>query len=662
MTTDKLLREAKERMDIAYRNDMYNREEMKSDLRFAAGFQWDSEEVRQRGDRPTLTIDKVNQHIKLATGDIRNNPPSIDVLPVDDSTDPKKAKILTELIRQIEYQSSADFIYSYAGHMAAACGLGAFRLSTQYVDDASFDQEVLLRHIPNPASVYFDPDAVLPDKSDGNFVFVTEMITKEKFKEKYPGKLPESVDKKDVEEGHLQWVGDDRIRIAEYWYKKPVKKFLVQLSDGSVEEAEDLLGRSDDELRALGITNYREVTTHDVYQVIVSATEILRAPKKWPGKYIPIFIVTGEEMPVEDRIHRAGVVRRAKGPQKMYNLMRSTAAEVIALAPKQPYIATLKQIGKYQTMWQQANQSATSVLITDVDPDFPGGIPSRQRPADPPAAIWQEAAMASEDIKSVTGIYDAGLGAASNETSGKAILARQKQGDIANSDYAKKLGMVVSLCGRALVDLIPRIYDTERVIRLMGEDGEFKFETINQSGVMEDGSSGVLNDISTGRFDVRIKTGPSYASRRIEAADKMFDMLNANQNYWPIIGDLVFANLDFPEAEKIAKRLKKAVPPELLSDEEREAPQQGGLPQVTAQQGQPQANPADGEAMMMEQQKLQIEANESMAKLEEMAAKITKTLADARKSEAQAIEQEIENENLGRQQAFATPPQPYLYE
>lgn len=633
MSDKEILKEAKERIELAYNSDRVNREEMISDLRFAAGFHWDEDEVRNRGDRPTLTIDKVNQHIKLATGDIRNNPPAIEILPVDNKSDTKVAGLYSELIRQIEYHSGSDFIYSYAGYMSAACGLGAWRLTTQYVDDSTFDQEIVLKHIPNPASVYFDPDAVLPDKSDAKFVLLTEMMSREKFKETYPGKQIESIEELDVRENRLQWYGNNKVRIAEYWYKKPVKKYLVQLQDGTVREVDEPLNYGSEAMQSAGITAYREVNTHDVYQVIISGAEVLREPRKWPGKYLPIFIVTGEEIPLEDHIYRSSVVRRAKGPQKMYNLMRSTAAETIALAPKQPYIATWKQIGEYQEMWQKANQSSTSVLLTDIDPDFPGGIPSRQRPADPPAAIWQEAAMASDDIKSVTGIYDAGLGAASNETSGKAIIARQKQGEISNSDYNKKTALVVALCGRALVDLIPKIYDSERVVRLMGENGEHRFETINEAGVDDNGNSAILNDLSVGRFDVRVKTGPSYASRRVEAIDKMIGVLESNPNYWPVIGDLLFQNLDIPDAEKIAKRIKRTIPRELLTEEELE-----GMP---AQQQPGQPTEFD---MNIAQQKADMELQETAAKLEDMAAGIAKKLADARRSEAQAIQQEIENE------------------
>lgn len=627
MTENKqeILKKAKELLELSYGHDQSNRKEMKTDLLFSTGFQWSKREIEERGDRPTLTVDKLNQHLKLATGDIRNNPPAIDVFPNDNKSDVKTAKTYTELIRQIEYQSNASFIYSYAGQMAASCGLGAWRLDTKYIDDSTFEQEIKLRHIPNPLSVFFDSLAIEPDKSDVKYVFVTEMMNERDFKEKYPGKKVVSVEQKDPSGDDFLWGGQEKIRVAEYWYKKPVKKHLVQLVDGTTKDVtEEIKSKADLETlkRHPDVAAYRHADSEEVHQVVISGDEILSGPVKWPGKYIPIFIVPGDETPLEDKTHRSSVIRRARDPQKIYNYNRSAAIEHIGMANKQPFLATVKQVGKYLGQWKNANQSNASVLLYEPDPDVPGGKPSRERPADPPGAIWQEGQMANDDIKSVTGIYDASLGNTSNETSGKAINARQRQGDIANSDLSKKLSIAVAHCGRVLVDLIPKIYDSERVIRLLGEDGEHRFVTIRKIGEGEQVDEDTF-DLSVGRFDVRIKTGPSYATRRQEQADKLIELMQARPDLWPVIGDLVFASMDFPESEEIAKRIKKAIPPQLLieEDEEGSAPQQ-----------QPPINPLQQQAQMLE--------------LQQMAAKIAKMQADSRKAMAQASNQELETEIL----------------
>ena len=381
MTENKqeILKKAKELLELSYGHDQSNRKEMKTDLLFSTGFQWSKREIEERGDRPTLTVDKLNQHLKLATGDIRNNPPAIDVFPNDNKSDVKTAKTYTELIRQIEYQSNASFIYSYAGQMAASCGLGAWRLDTKYIDDSTFEQEIKLRHIPNPLSVFFDSLAIEPDKSDVKYVFVTEMMNERDFKEKYPGKKVVSVEQKDPSGDDFLWGGQEKIRVAEYWYKKPVKKHLVQLVDGTTKDVtEEIKSKADLETlkRHPDVAAYRHADSEEVHQVVISGDEILSGPVKWPGKYIPIFIVPGDETPLEDKTHRSSVIRRARDPQKIYNYNRSAAIEHIGMANKQPFLATVKQVGKYLGQWKNANQSNASVLLYEPDPDVPGGKPS----------------------------------------------------------------------------------------------------------------------------------------------------------------------------------------------------------------------------------------------------------------------------------------------
>jgi len=606
-----LIKEVVENIQTSWEHDRDNREEASRDLTFLAGDQWPESVRREReaAKRPMLTINRLPQFVRQITNDIRQADIAIKVVPEDDDADPAVAEIYDGLIRQIQYRSSARHVYSTAAEHQASCGIGWWRVSSDYADDMAFDQEIRIKAVKNPLAVYCDPGSVMPDRSDAMWIAVTEMLPKDTFKRRYPkAKAVEITTPTSGYDRPFYWSTTDTIRIAEYWRKTRVTKLLALLEDG---RSVDITGKGEAELGFLPIVRTRPCETHKVEQFIISGSEILEGPYEWAGKFIPLVPVVGGEFPLENKVYRYGAIRFARDPQQLYNFYRTATAESIALTPKAPYLATPNMLGPFKSMWDAANLDNKPYLLYQPDPEAPGSRPERIAPPAIPAALVQEAQIASDDMKGTTGIYDAALGDKSNETAGIAISRRQQESDVANYHFADNLQRSLEHCGRILVDLIPKIYDNERVVRLLGQkENETKFARINQVVMTANGEPMVINDLSAASFDIRVTVGRSYATKRIEAANSMIEFMRAVPQAAPVIGDLLAKAMDWPESDEIAKRLRNMVPPELQRDPD-----------------QPQPPPEPDPIMV--------------ADLELKKAQAAKTMADAMKTqlEAAALEQ-----------------------
>lgn len=599
------LRLARKRFEDGVDYDQENRSAAEEDLAFKAGEQWDQATIDERtkatNPRPCLTINRMPQFVRQVTGDIRINRPSVRVRPVDDKSDPAVANIYTGLIRDIEQKSKARVAYNTAADNSASCGIGHFRIVTEYVTDDVFEQDIRIKRMPNAMSVVWDPHSVEITREDARYCFVFDWMPKAAFEQAYPDANMSSFDAMEGTEGINDWFNDESVRVAEYWIKVPTKKTLCLLANGEVVEKTDGYA-------ALDIAKEREVMVPKVYQYIISGAEILEGPKAWAGKHIPIIPVIGEEIFVGDRCVRHGVVRFAKDPQKLYNYARSASAETISLAPKAPFIGTVAMFKGKENDWAKANTENLAYLAYNPDPKAPTLRPERQLPPQLSTAIVAEVQTSADEMKAVTGIYDAALGNKSNETSGRAIRARQMEGDVGAYVYMDNLSIAIGYCGEILVDLIPRIYDTERVVRLLNEDDTEEMALINKAVIdTSTGEQVIQNNLAIGRYDVVVNTGPSYSTKRMEASESMMNFVQAFPAAAPLIGDLIAKNQDWPGADKIADRLKKLLPPGV----DEEAP--------------PPAPPPPDPKMI------------------EAEAKAQKTQADTEKAQAEAEGQRLEN-------------------
>ena len=586
-----ILATARSRLDLAMSALSESREDEMDDLKFYAGspdnqYQWPADVLATRGAvqgqtinaRPCLTINKLPQHVRQVTNDQRQNRPGAKVIPVDDDADVEIAEIFNGMIRHIEYISDADVAYDTACENQVAYGEGYLRILTEYCDADTFDQDIRIGRVRNSFSVYMDPTIQDPTGADAKWCFITEDITKDDYARMYPNAAPiTTLQSLGVGDQSISnWLNEDTIRIADYYYIDHDKATL-NLYPGNVTA---FSGTPEDrQLEAIygKPKKSREADRVKVRYCKINGYEILEE-RDWAGKWIPIIRVVGNEFEVDGRLYVSGLVRNAKDAQRMYNYWVSQEAEMLALAPKAPFIGYGGQFEGYEDKWKTANTQNWPYL--EVNPDVTDGqgsvmpLPQRAQPPMASTGLLQAKAGAAEDIKSTTGQYNASLGMGSNERSGKAILARQREGDVGTYHYGDNLARGVRHIARQLIDLIPKIYDTQRIARIIGEDGETKMVKINPEqdqavNKIEDQDGIVIEKIynpGVGKYDVVATTGPGYATKRQEALEAMAQLLQGNPQLWQVAGDLFVKNMDWPGAQEMSQRFKKTIDPKLLSE------------------------------------------------------------------------------------------------
>ena len=588
-----ILTTARSRLDMAVSALSESREDETDDLKFYAGspdnhWQWPADVLATRGAvqgqtinaRPCLTINKLPQHVRQVTNDQRQNRPGAKVIPVDDNADLEVADIFNGMIRHIEYISDADVAYDTACENQVSYGEGYIRLLTEYCEDSTFDQDIKIGRIRNSFSVYMDPTIQDPTGADAKWCFITEDLQKEEFERMYPDAAPiTTLQSLGVGDQSISnWLNEDTIRIADYYYID-YDRTTLNLYPGNATAFE---GTPEDKMLKAHFgkpIKSRESDRPKVRYCKINGYEILEQ-REWAGRWIPVIRIVGNEFEVDGRLYVSGLVRNAKDAQRMYNYWVSQEAEMLALAPKAPFIGYGGQFEGYEDKWKTANTNNWPYL--EVNPDVTDGqgsvlpLPQRAQPPMASSGLLQAKSGAAEDIKSTTGQYNASLGMGSNERSGKAILARQREGDVGTYHYGDNLARGVRHVARQLVDLIPKIYDTQRIARIIGEDGDTKMVKINPEqpepvNKIVDQNGIVIEKIynpGVGKYDVVATTGPGYATKRQEALEAMAQLLQGNPQLWAVAGDLFVKNMDWPGAQEMAKRFQKTIDPKLLSDSE----------------------------------------------------------------------------------------------
>lgn len=611
-----VLAEAKRAFSQAESAESDIRSTAEDDIKFALlSEQWDANAAKEREQqrRPCLTINKLGPIIRQVVNDARQNKPSIKVHPADSGADPETAEIYDGLIRNIEYTSSADIAYDTATEAAVAGGFGYFRIGLEYAFDDAFDIDIKIERVANQFSVYGDPNSTAADSSDWNVAFVVEKMTKADFKRLY-GKskaVDWTNDAYTSGAGDGTWFDAETVMVAEYWTREEYEKEIVQLSDGSVLDADKVEDPTIAVLIAaegLTVKQTRTARCHRVMQRILTGVDVI-SEREWPGKFIPIVPVYGQEINVKGKRYFKSLIHDAKDAQRTFNYWRTATTELVALAPKAPWVGPEGAFDA-DPNWATANTISHAFLeYSGMQP------PIRQGFDGPPAAALQEALNASDDIKAATGIYDASLGARSNETSGRAIMARQREGDVSTFHFQDNMVRAVRHAGRILIDLIPKVYTKDRMIRILGEDGKPERVMLGakqQGGQQqqpqptnpaqqqpqlpqmgpdsqpmqgqpppEDTASEItmkVFDLAAGKYDLTVQAGPSYTTRREEAAEQMTAMVQAAPMAAPVIIPKLAKNLDWPGADDIAEELEALAP----------KPNGGIPPQVQQAMGQAQ--------------------------------------------------------------------------
>lgn len=604
---DAIVTEIRDRWQLGQETESDNRISSLEDQKFENGEQWDHKvkAEREKDSRPCLTINKTAGVVKQIIGDFRQNDMSIKVRPVDDQADPEVAEIYTGLIRNIENISNSESAYDTALDCAVRGGYGYFRIITEYSSDDTFDQDIFIKRVVNPQSVTFGPAQEI-DNSDAEWCIITEDVERETFKGQYPKATAISQVEQGHGEGESGWFTDETVRVAEYFKVQYRDKKLLLLSDGRTVEADKFNPELNPDLT---IVRERTAQCRYVEWYKSNGSEILEGPTEIPSKYIPVVPVFGEEVWIEGKRILRSAIKWAKDPAKLYNWSRSNAAETLALAPKQPFLVTPAEIKGHEDQWKTADRKPMPYLLHNPSPM---GRPARQPAAIPNTGAYQESLTSADDIKATTGLYDASLGAKGNETSGKAINARERQGDTATFVFIDNLKQAIQHAGRILVDMIPRVYDTERVVRLLSVDGTVAQAVINQKNPLGE----KVHDLSQGKYDVVVDVGPAYTTKRLEAADAMTQMMQAAPQVAPIILPRIAKNQDWPEADEVAQELQMFNP--------------------AAQQGQQQQGPDPNAQLDLAKGQLDIQSKEldiakkqqdiraqGMDNMEQMAQQVT---------------------------------------
>ena len=614
----KILKEARERLKKAMEDDSENRRMAKEDLEFVAvaGSQWPAEvrALRQGSDRPCLEINKMPVYIDQVVGDQRMNRPSIKVVPVDSKGDLKVARIFGGWIKHVQDISKSDVAIDHGFEHSVTCGYGAMRVVTKYVSDNAFEQEALIQKIDNALAVFWGKHSEY-DCSDAKYCFIVSDMDREEYKEKYKeDPMPFS----DVDSQYIEgWATKDTVRLCEYFVKEPVKKIIYLLASGEVVEK---LPEGEVEVRK------RKVESFKIMWYLLSGNKILEE-KEWPGKkYIPVVPIWGKEFNVAGKRYIRGLIRNAKDSQRMYNYWSSVDTEVVALQPRVPYMITPKQLSGHEKQWDNLQAVNYNYLLVNFDEKAPGW-PKRELPPQASSAMVEKIREADQDIRDTMGLQKAALGMQSNERSGAAIRERKKEGDVGTFAFIDNLARSIEHLGRILVDIAPSVLDTERIVRLGLENGEYEQEAVN----VENPETGeILNDLSVGTYDIVVSVGPSFTTQRTEAAQSMQQFIQYYPQSAPLIGDLYAKAMDWPGSEEVSRRLEFLLPPEIKVQKAAEAAKKaGGSGEPPLPPPAPPPSPEQQAEMQMQAQlqaqqaqKMELDLQESQLKLEEMKLKV----------------------------------------
>jgi hypothetical protein len=558
MTDQTILEDAKERYEVATEGWSEIYDQAAKDLSFIYDVgegQWPAGMRKEREDanRPVITVNKLLKFIRQMRGESLQNKPRMKVIPVDDYADIKMAKIYDGLIRQIEYLSDATTAYDTAYMHAVSSSVGFIRLLTKYSDDNSFDQDIEIDRVINPFGVHFDPTAKKFECEDAKYCFIENMINTKEFKKRWPN-ADVSEFTGSTKELFGSWLNGDQLRIAEYFWKESVVKTLVQLQDGTTAMLSEKV--TPDFIKSQGgvIVRDRKVHTHEVRWCKLNGAEVLEQAV-WPGKDIPVIPVFGDEIIVEGRKYYLSALRGARGSQEMYNYWATAATENVALTPKMPYIVDHRQIKGFENEWETANRTNRMYIRYNAISGLEK--PKRESQAGIPTATMSMMQATAFDIEDHLGRYEASKGQASNERSGKAIVARIRQADKGTYVFVDNFVKAITALCRQVVDLVPKIYDTQRALRIRGEGDKEEIVQVNSPHTNVDGSMGTRNDLTIGKYDVIATTGGSSASRRQEAAATLIEVMQYAPTLAPIIAPFIFKYSDFPGSKEVYDEVRQ---------------------------------------------------------------------------------------------------------
>ena len=533
------------------------------DIRFGVGEQWTSDTTRDRIDRPCLVENRLAASIHQVVNSHRQNRPMIKVSPKKENGDNEVTDVVNGLLRSIQYHSDSEDAIDWAFDCAVRGGIGWFRICTDYEDEEGFDQQITIEKISNIEDVKIPFHLCHEsDFRDMPYAFIESTMSRDDFETRYT-----NVDianwKTDVTQAG--WLTDTTVRIAEYFVVEQTEKQIHKLSDGSsVSEKPNYL---EGQAPGPSVIASRKVIERKIKWYKLTASAILEKGE-FPGVFIPLIPIVGEEVLIGGKRKFYSWIHHSKDSQKMLNYWRSATAERIALATKSKWVVASTQIENWENEWNNSNRSNN--ILLHYDPVTEGGTlvppPQPVQPAQADMALINAANSAVDSIKATSGMFDASLGNTGPEKSGKAILARQSQSDLGGFHFFDNCAKAMRHAGRIIVDIIPEVIDTERAVKILGEDQQSKIVTVNKQFATD----GKLYDLTVGEYDVMVETGPSFLSKQQETASHLRDLSQNDPVLIQSTRDLVMKYLGMPS--EVVERVAKTIPPQLMQGQDKSDP------------------------------------------------------------------------------------------
>jgi hypothetical protein len=576
LTENDIFEEARDRLQIAVDAESQNRNAAKVDLLFKEGDHatiWNTPggPTSASMDSPELVINITDALVRRVVNNMKQQRPRGKAHPVGEGASIEIADVINGIGRHVEYRSEASVAYDTAGEMAVTCGWGYWRIVSEYVAPDSFDQDIRILPIRNIFTVYMDPGAIMPTANDANWCLVTVKMKRTEYKRQYP--RAENVAWNDTgrDEWRIDWEDKEEIRLAEYFRIKEKTAKLYRLKDAKGEELHKFADEmpSSESLQAAGLTvvDERESSRREVQWFKLNGTKVVERAIL-PGTWIPIIRCEGNAVDVDGKILRRGMVRAMQDPQRMVDYGEVAKIKRLGLTPQAPWIAAEGQLDGHPE-WVNSNQEPVPVLTykpITVQTDQGEQIlppPQRQPPAQLEAGFSEFTNGMRANLLAVAGMpNDPGQDMTGQVVSGRAISKRQQLSDQSHYQYYDNQTLAIAHTWRIMLEWIPHYISTERMQRIIGEDGMPKMTTVNQK-VTEDGVTKVKNDITVGRYDVVMDTGPGYDTKREEGSEALQNLMAVPalaEIVAKVGADLVFRSIDHPYMQELADRIAAATP------------------------------------------------------------------------------------------------------
>lgn len=634
-SVDGFLEEMRERYDTAKGFNQHNQDAGQEDAKFTVGNQWESvvEQRRRTLRKPVLTFNRLVAFMAQIVGNRLMNSTEIRVWP--DKSGTKAGALLREgLIRSIYKNSDADFARDEALKYQVIGGQGAFCLRVEYASDDVFEQQIKLGAISDPYAATWDPLSVEPSGGDAEYAWVEDDMPCSQFKARWPWASETSFSDSGRWDQNGYWLGEDTIRVVSYWRMVTEGyKTLALFKDGTVHDVTNV-----EEFEYINFVDTysdgrpytRRVPNRFARMYVCSGKDVLEGPFDYPISSIPVYRVPGWEISDGDKIHRFGLIRFLKDPQRLHNYWRSMQAEQLVSAPRNKWLTTPEAVKGHEARWRRSPTSDDPFLFFNDGEQAPQHIP----PPGVDAGLMNEAMTSTQDLKDISNIHEANMGMPSNEVSGKAIQARQMISDVGSYIYHDRLKIADERCAKNINELIPHIYDTQRMITIIGADNKPVMEYINDPTNPD-------SDVCMGKYGITVSIGPATETKRTLAAEQMMAFVNAIPGAAERVMDIVAEAQDWPKADEFARRFRLMLPPGTIAEDDMTDDEK-------AMMAQNQEKQQLIEQLQLAEQKATIAAAEAKANLQLAQAESARANAYKAISDADSRRMDVESKNEDR--------------